>query len=221
MRKYVSSHLSNDPTARLVDPYMFNADVCRIHWSYRDYAKRKSRERMDGNAPTDKPSSALDKQPSGALDEKIVTKPLETVESKDGLTLVVSKLKEKHDNDESDSDDAMAKLDQLVGHLAHIMATDKTQPKEPPSFEQMKAICEKHEKDTAEKEDLKKPHSEEQLAQPEQQQVDAVKGRKQEHKKTSEDLSYEMSARGKAALERKKAREARRAQMVLRRQQGS
>mmetsp|Transcript_31433 Transcript_31433/g.58645 ORF Transcript_31433/g.58645 Transcript_31433/m.58645 type:complete len:164 (-) Transcript_31433:434-925(-) len=115
MRKYVSSHLSNDPRARLVDPYMFTADVCRVHWSYRDYAKRKSRERVDGSAPSEvyeKPSN-IDEKPSGTLDEKVVTKPIETVESKDGLTLVVSQVIEKQ-TEESDSDDAMAKLDQLV-----------------------------------------------------------------------------------------------------------
>ncbi|GAB5371492.1 hypothetical protein AAMO2058_001584500 [Amorphochlora amoebiformis] len=41
MIRYIR-HNGNSCFIRLVDPFCFSPDVCRVHWSYRDYLKRKA-----------------------------------------------------------------------------------------------------------------------------------------------------------------------------------
>lgn len=139
----------NGPEGRLVDPFHFTPDVCRVHWSFRDYKRRQAQERAAFARRREEEEEDEDEEEQAAewgdenegddqTEEKDVAAPPEG-ELREQYNAIVKEAEAA----EADDDEAQLKLlESLLSHASKVFAKDKTQQKDAPTFAQMQQACE-------------------------------------------------------------------------------
>eukprot|EP00466_Bigelowiella_natans_P020943 jgi/Bigna1/71867/fgenesh1_pg.17_\ len=183
-----ASIFCSDPRTRFVDPFLFTPDVCRIHWSYHDFLKRKAIE-----------SIAASPSHTYAAKENLKPEYKNDADSKEKQSPNIT-------NEGSDSESMLTKLDKLVGHVSEILSKDQTQPKETPTLAELQAQCES---ESIEKKKTQPP-SEEAKIESNGMPRSSMSGKSKKIEKENEPA--EASSRAAAVEMRRKAREERRRQ---------
>lgn len=200
MRRYVLMN-GNDAQTRLVDPFMFTPDVCRVHWSFRDYKKRKAAEEVSMSR-----AEIYVEEPVVGNSEAFTSEAVS--EDDDSAEKQMKLFMELEGNDGDDPDAMMKKLDRLVSHVSGIMSKDKTQPVETPTFADLKRLCSTDEKEDSERKQIaRKVEDSKILSEPESGGVSGEEASKPN--KTKAEGEQVVDSRAQAARLRRKQREER------------